>query len=143
MAHVIARQAGYNVIEVNARYKPAPRPGLTVANFMYVRPSSNATNFALISDDRTGASIKGKIDAALEIQSILGSDKPNMLIIDEIDGVSSSGGEQSFIKLLVDIATVEVVSKDENTKGAGGNRKNKKFTKKPLMRPIICICNDQ
>lgn len=113
MAHVIARQAGYNVIEVNA------------------------------SDDRTGASIKGKIDAALEIQSILGSDKPNMLIIDEIDGVSSSGGEQSFIKLLVDIATVEVVSKDENTKGAGGNRKNKKFTKKPLMRPIICICNDQ
>ncbi|KAF9546441.1 hypothetical protein EC957_009790 [Mortierella hygrophila] len=113
MAHVIARQAGYNVIEVNA------------------------------SDDRTGASIKGKIEAALEIQSILGSDKPNMLIIDEIDGVSSSGGEQSFIKLLVDIATVEVVSKEENTKAAGGNRKNKKFTKKPLMRPIICICNDQ
>ncbi|KAF9133537.1 hypothetical protein BGX30_012241 [Mortierella sp. GBA39] len=113
MAHVIARQAGYNVIEVNA------------------------------SDDRTGASIKGKIEAALEIQSILGSDKPNMLIIDEIDGVSSSGGEQSFIKLLVDIATVEVASKEENTKAAGGNRKNKKFTKKPLMRPIICICNDQ
>ncbi|KAG9063033.1 hypothetical protein KI688_004633 [Linnemannia hyalina] len=113
MAHVIARQAGYNVIEVNA------------------------------SDDRIGASIKGKIEAALEIQSILGSDKPNMLIIDEIDGVSSSGGEQSFIKLLVDIATVEVVSKEENIKAAGGNRKNKKFTKKPLMRPIICICNDQ
>ncbi|KAH7046343.1 hypothetical protein BKA57DRAFT_466280 [Linnemannia elongata] len=113
MAHVIARQAGYNVIEVNA------------------------------SDDRTGASIKGKIEAALEIQSILGSDKPNMLIIDEIDGVSSSGGEQSFIKLLVDIATVEVMSKEENSKSGGGNRKNKKFTKKPLMRPIICICNDQ
>ncbi|KAK5801825.1 P-loop containing nucleoside triphosphate hydrolase protein [Linnemannia elongata] len=113
MAHVIARQAGYNVIEVNA------------------------------SDDRTGASIKGKIEAALEIQSILGSDKPNMLIIDEIDGVSSSGGEQSFIKLLVDIATVEVMSKEENTKSGGGNRKNKKFTKRPLMRPIICICNDQ
>ncbi|KAG0275592.1 hypothetical protein BGZ95_008609 [Linnemannia exigua] len=113
MAHVIARQAGYNVVEVNA------------------------------SDDRTGASIKGKIEAALEIQSILGSDKPNMLIIDEIDGVSSSGGEQSFIKLLVDIATVEIATKEENSKAGGGGRKNKKFTKKPLMRPIICICNDQ
>ncbi|KAF9904497.1 hypothetical protein EC991_002657 [Linnemannia zychae] len=115
MAHVIARQAGYNVVEVNA------------------------------SDDRTGASIKGKIEAALEIQSILGSDKPNMLIIDEIDGVSASGGEQSFIKLLVDIATVEIAAKEESSKagGGGGRKSNKKFAKKPLMRPIICICNDQ
>ncbi|KAG0333301.1 hypothetical protein BG004_000897 [Podila humilis] len=114
MAHVIARQAGYNVIEVNA------------------------------SDDRTGAAVKGKIEAALEIQSILGSDKPNMLIIDEIDGVSTSGGEQSFIKLLVDIASVEIGStddKDKRTTGTG--RRTKKFTKAPLMRPIICICNDQ
>ncbi|KAF8984494.1 hypothetical protein BGZ46_007861 [Entomortierella lignicola] len=111
MAHVIAKQAGYNVIEVNA------------------------------SDDRTGASVKGKIEAALEIQSILGSDKPNLLIIDEIDGVSASGGEQSFIKLLVDMATVEAASKDEKAKTAG--KRSKKYTKKPLMRPIICICNDQ
>ncbi|KAF9361013.1 hypothetical protein BGX26_006565 [Mortierella sp. AD094] len=111
MAHVIAKQAGYNVIEVNA------------------------------SDDRTGASVKGKIEAALEIQSILGSDKPNLLIIDEIDGVSSSGGEQSFIKLLVDMATVEAASKEEKSKSAG--KKSKKYIKKPLMRPIICICNDQ
>ncbi|KAF9115488.1 hypothetical protein BGX27_007617 [Mortierella sp. AM989] len=111
MAHVIAKQAGYNVIEVNA------------------------------SDDRTGASVKGKIEAALEIQSILGNNKPNLLIIDEIDGVSSSGGEQSFIKLLVDMATVEAASKDEKTKAAG--KKSKKYIKKPLMRPIICICNDQ
>ncbi|KAF9965913.1 hypothetical protein BGZ70_003817 [Mortierella alpina] len=112
MAHVIAKQAGYNVIEVNA------------------------------SDDRTGASVKGKIEAALENQSILGSDKPNLLIIDEIDGVSSSGGEQSFIKLLVDMASVEVASSEDKGKTSGGSKK-KKFTKKPLMRPIICICNDQ
>ncbi|KAG0089852.1 hypothetical protein BGZ93_002556 [Podila epicladia] len=115
MAHVIAKQAGYNVVEVNA------------------------------SDDRTGASVKGKIEAALEIQSILGSDKPNMLIIDEIDGVSSSGGEQSFIKLLVDMATVEAGATDEKAKSgtSGGSRRSKKYIKKPLMRPIICICNDQ
>ncbi|KFH68850.1 hypothetical protein MVEG_05654 [Podila verticillata NRRL 6337] len=115
MAHVIAKQAGYNVVEVNA------------------------------SDDRTGASVKGKIEAALEIQSILGSDKPNMLIIDEIDGVSSSGGEQSFIKLLVDMATVEAGPTDDKAKTSTGigSRRSKKYIKKPLMRPIICICNDQ
>jgi len=109
MAHVIAKQAGYNVIEVNA------------------------------SDDRTGSAVKGKIEAALEIQSILGSDKPNLLIIDEIDGVSSSGGDQSFIKLLVDLATVEASSEKDKS----SSKKNRKFTKKPLVRPIICICNDQ
>ncbi|KAG0053134.1 hypothetical protein BGZ83_001606 [Gryganskiella cystojenkinii] len=114
MAHVIAKQAGYNVIEVNA------------------------------SDDRTGAAVKGKIEAALEIQSILGSDRPNLLIIDEIDGVSSSGGDQSFIKLLVDLASVEASTGEEKSGSAGGGGgKKKKFTKKPLLRPIICICNDQ
>ncbi|KAG0243590.1 hypothetical protein BGW41_001801 [Actinomortierella wolfii] len=118
MAHVIAKQAGYNVIEVNA------------------------------SDDRTGAAIKGKIESALEIQSIRGSDKPNLLIIDEIDGASSSGGDQSFIKLLVDIASVEALPPDQKS-GAGGlattstRRGRKNQHKKPLMRPIICICNDQ
>ncbi|KAF9438709.1 hypothetical protein BGZ76_005654 [Entomortierella beljakovae] len=111
MAHVIAKQAGYNVIEVNA------------------------------SDDRTGQSVKGKIESVLDNQSIIGNNKPSLLIIDEIDGVSSSGGEHSFIKLLVDIATVEAATKEDKAKAAG--KKSKKGTKKPLMRPIICICNDQ
>ncbi|KAG0266796.1 hypothetical protein BG011_000848 [Mortierella polycephala] len=114
MAHVIAKQAGYNVVEVNA------------------------------SDDRTGASVKGKIESALENRSVLGNDVPNLLIIDEIDGVSSSGGEQSFIKLLVDMATVEAASKEEKSKAEGsGGKKFKKYNRQPLMRPIICICNDQ
>ncbi|KAF9191281.1 hypothetical protein BGZ50_009496 [Haplosporangium sp. Z 11] len=114
MAHVIAKQAGYNVVEVNA------------------------------SDDRTGASVKGKIESALENRSVLGNDVPNLLIIDEIDGVSSSGGEQSFIKLLVDMATVDAASKEEKSRADGsGGKKFKKYTKRPLMRPIICICNDQ
>ncbi|KAG0259775.1 hypothetical protein DFQ27_003895 [Actinomortierella ambigua] len=118
MAHVIAKQAGYNIIEVNA------------------------------SDDRTAATIKGKIEAALEIQSIRGSDKPNLLIIDEIDGASSSGGDQSFIKLLVDIASVEAHPPNQRS-GEGGlatttrSRGRKQQHKRPLMRPIICICNDQ
>lgn len=74
LAHVIAKHAGYNIIEINA------------------------------SDDRTGEVVKSKIKSALEMQAIIkGVDeennvaltqKPNMLIIDEIDGASSGGGSE-------------------------------------------------
>ncbi len=72
LAHVIAKQAGYNVIEINA------------------------------SDDRTGAVVNTKIKAALEQQAIIRENagdksmsmtqKPNLIIIDEIDGASMGGG---------------------------------------------------
>ncbi|GAA5794914.1 hypothetical protein HPULCUR_000262 [Helicostylum pulchrum] len=111
LAHVIAKQAGYNIIEINA------------------------------SDDRTGAAVKSKIKAALEMQAIIRinagdnsmsmTQKPNLIIIDEIDGASASGGSDSFIKQLVELVSIEA---DEKKKG--------KSKEKPLMRPIICICND-
>jgi chromosome transmission fidelity protein 18 len=59
------------------------------------------------SDDRTGEVVKSKIKAALEMQAIVNDpnsannnadgnktfmQKPNLLIIDEIDGASSGGG---------------------------------------------------
>ncbi|CAO3669965.1 unnamed protein product [Rhizopus microsporus] len=118
LAHVIARLAGYNIIEVNA------------------------------SDDRTGDVVKTKIKSALEMQAIIRdsnteedgkrtmamNQKPNLLVIDEIDGVSSSSGSSgtdSFIQQLVQLASVEI---EED--------KKKRTKSKPLLRPIICICND-
>ncbi|KAI7903695.1 uncharacterized protein BX663DRAFT_551381 [Cokeromyces recurvatus] len=113
LAHIVAKQAGYNIVEVNA------------------------------SDDRTGEVVRSKIKSALEMQAIIKNEtasgkvhmvqKPNLLIIDEIDGASSGGGGESFIKQLVQLATVEI---SENSK------KGKQKGQKPLMRPIICICND-
>ncbi|KAI8089045.1 uncharacterized protein BX664DRAFT_126288 [Halteromyces radiatus] len=129
LAHVIAKHAGYNVVEVNA------------------------------SDDRTGEVVRTKIKSALEMQAILRKPteqddqkttmytKPNLLIIDEIDGASSGGGSDSFIKQLVDLASIEVPSKTNYSGGfqqqqiANKNNKNKK-KQNPLLRPIICICND-
>ncbi|KAJ2962123.1 hypothetical protein NQZ79_g2691 [Umbelopsis isabellina] len=122
LAHVIANQAGYNIIEVNA------------------------------SDDRTGEVVKSKIKAALEMQAIVNdsqsttnnegkqtfTQKPNLLIIDEIDGVSSGGGSDSFIKVLVNLVTAEDGS--SFAKNQRGGKKTQ--SQKPLLRPIICICND-
>ena len=73
LAHVIANHAGYNVIEINA------------------------------SDDRTGESLKNKLVGAIETKESLKTKKPNLVIIDEIDGASMSGtGDQNFMKFLLD-----------------------------------------
>ncbi|CAG8753440.1 4036_t:CDS:10, partial [Gigaspora rosea] len=82
---------------------------------------------------------------ALETRSAVFNKKPNMIIIDEIDGVSSSGDE-NFVKLLLDLVDGEKQSsRDVNQLMPKGNKtsKKKKAVKKPLLRPIICICNDQ
>ena len=90
LAYILAKHAGYNAIEINA------------------------------SDDRTASKFKPKIENAIEMKSVFGNCKPNLLIIDEIDGISSSEGA-GVSKVLINIAT---------------------SSKKPLRRPIICICND-
>ncbi|KAI8369318.1 P-loop containing nucleoside triphosphate hydrolase protein [Radiomyces spectabilis] len=124
LAHVVAKHANYNIIEVNA------------------------------SDDRTGDVVRSKIKSALEMQAIIrepaSSDgskqgrtmsmqqKPNILIIDEIDGASSGGGSESFIQQLVQLATADVKDKDSDKT----RRKGKGKGPMPLLRPIICICND-
>ncbi|KAJ3341260.1 hypothetical protein HDU91_000729 [Kappamyces sp. JEL0680] len=103
LAHVIAKHAGYNVIEVNA------------------------------SDDRTGTILKTKIMSAIEAKTTL-TGKPNLVIIDEIDGASGSGGDQSFIQLLAKLVEGKTRKKRH---GAG-----KPARQRELLRPIICICND-
>ena len=81
------------------------------------------------SDDRTSSALKSKVTAAIEAQM----GKPNLVVIDEIDGASASGsGDNTFINLLVQLV------QGNNAKRKG--KKNKK--KKELLRPIICICND-
>jgi hypothetical protein len=75
LAHIVAKHAGYNVVEINA------------------------------SDERTGNAFKNTVLNAISSKSVMGNKKPNCVIIDEIDGVSGSGGDQTFIKMLVRLAT--------------------------------------
>ncbi|KAJ7709592.1 hypothetical protein B0H17DRAFT_1173775 [Mycena rosella] len=90
LAHVVARQAGYEVMEINA------------------------------SDARSGSVIDDRIRPALESGCAVGSTKPVLLIIDEIDGATGAG---------------------ENACRPGKGRDPN--AKRPILRPIICICNDQ
>ena len=89
LAHVIAVHAGYNVVEMNA------------------------------SDDRSLAAFKTKVEAATQNKSVIGADqRPNCLIIDEIDGAPAA-----TVNYLVNLIQ--------------GKRKGH-----VLQRPVLCICND-
>lgn len=90
LAHVLAEHCGYHPMEINA------------------------------SDDRTKAKFKSKVEAAIEMQAVFGDRKPNLVVIDEIDGISASEGN-GVAQVLIDLAN---------------------STKKPLRRPILCLCND-
>ncbi|NXI72017.1 CTF18 protein, partial [Anseranas semipalmata] len=105
LAHVIAKHAGYNVVEMNA------------------------------SDDRSPEVFKTRIEAATQMKSVLGADeKPNCLIIDEIDGAPTAS-----ISVLLSI----INSKEAEGEAAAGAGRRRRREGGLLLRPVICICNDQ
>nr|XP_008120362.1 PREDICTED: chromosome transmission fidelity protein 18 homolog [Anolis carolinensis]XP_008120363.1 PREDICTED: chromosome transmission fidelity protein 18 homolog [Anolis carolinensis]XP_008120364.1 PREDICTED: chromosome transmission fidelity protein 18 homolog [Anolis carolinensis]XP_008120365.1 PREDICTED: chromosome transmission fidelity protein 18 homolog [Anolis carolinensis]XP_008120366.1 PREDICTED: chromosome transmission fidelity protein 18 homolog [Anolis carolinensis] len=106
LAHVIAKHAGYNVVEMNA------------------------------SDDRSPEAFKTRIEAATQMRSVLGAnEKPNCLVIDEIDGAPTAS-----INVLLGIVNRKAAEK-ESEPGSGKTKRRKEGGL--LLRPIICICNDQ
>lgn len=130
LAHVCARQAGYEVQEINA------------------------------SDERSRDVVKGRIRDMVGTENVRGissntangkvrkAGKPVCVVVDEVDGVvggssNGGGGEGGFVKALIDLINLD----EKNSKLVGqqqssaGSRK-KKGDKFRLMRPIVLICND-
>ncbi|KAF4074880.1 hypothetical protein AMELA_G00228290 [Ameiurus melas] len=106
LAHIIAKHAGYNVVEINA------------------------------SDDRSAELFQKRIDMATQMKSVLGADeKPNCLIIDEIDGAPAAA-------ISVLLATLNRKDSREGEDSTSNPLKKKKKKESVLLRPIICICND-
>ncbi|KAI0063440.1 P-loop containing nucleoside triphosphate hydrolase protein [Artomyces pyxidatus] len=103
LAHVVAKQAGYGVFEINA------------------------------SDARSGQVIDDRIRPALESGYAVGSTKPVLVVIDEIDGATGDNAS-GFIHKLIQLT----YEKSRKSRGKKQNHKGKQ----PLRRPIICICND-
>lgn len=128
LAHVCAKQAGYEVLEVNA------------------------------SDDRSRDVVQNRIRTSLGTESVKtvanshGHDgnqklaKPVCVIVDEVDGVvagSGASGEGGFVKALIDLVLVD----QKNAAVAPGSasdmsRRKKKGDDFRLLRPLILICND-
>lgn len=129
LAHVCARQAGYEIVEINA------------------------------SDERSRDVVKGRIRDSVGTENVKGintkeaggsttrkAGRPVCVIVDEVDGVvsgSSGGGEGGFIKALIDLAVLD--QKNSNVLGSSSTnsvRAKKKGDKFRFLRPMILICND-
>lgn len=128
LAHVCARQAGYEVMEINA------------------------------SDDRSRDVVKGRIRTSLGTESVKTVEhtkpkpgtktkiaRPVCVVVDEVDGVvtgSGGSGEGGFVKALIDLITVD--QKNSSGGGAASNlaRRKKKSDDFRQMRPLVLICND-
>ena len=119
LAHVCAKQAGYEALEINA------------------------------SDDRSKDVVKGRIKDALGTETVRGikevgkdrkAGRPVCVIVDEVDGaVTGSGGsgEGGFMKALIDL-----VQLDHRNSNEGGNPRKGKGGSFKMLRPLILICND-
>ncbi|PVU99529.1 hypothetical protein BB559_000625 [Furculomyces boomerangus] len=123
LANIVAKQSGYKAMEINA------------------------------SDDRTASKIKGQILAVTGNQSITEDQSPRLLVIDEIDGVSTSrSNDESFISVLVKLVnednSISLKKINEGGQDHEDNHNSQKLGKtkkkgpKTIRRPIICICND-
>ncbi|KAF3482780.1 chromosome transmission fidelity protein 18 [Arthroderma uncinatum] len=129
LAHVCAKQVGYEVLEINA------------------------------SDERSRTVVTGRIKDAVGTENVKGvtviedgrvvrkPGKPVCVIIDEVDGVvsgSGGGGEGGFMKALIDLVQLDQKnSAKSNADGHVAAKKNKKKGDKfRLLRPLILICND-
>ncbi|KAF2731314.1 hypothetical protein EJ04DRAFT_579205 [Polyplosphaeria fusca] len=128
LAHVCARQAGYEVQEINA------------------------------SDERSRDVVKGRIRDMVGTENVRGintktadgkvrkAGKPVCVVVDEVDGVvsgSGGAGEGGFIKALIDLINLDeknsrMVGHDSAT-APKSKRKGDKFR---LLRPLVLICND-
>lgn len=124
LAHVCAKQAGYEVLEINA------------------------------SDERSRDVVKGRIRDALATENVKGANvevgdnkvrraaKPVCVVVDEVDGVvggAGSGGEGGFMKALIDLVMLDQRNSNKTEETKGKKRKGDNFR---FLRPLILVCND-
>ncbi|PYI01285.1 sister chromatid cohesion factor [Aspergillus sclerotiicarbonarius CBS 121057] len=125
LAHVCARQAGYEVLEINA------------------------------SDDRSKDVVKGRIRDALATENVKGMNvevgeekvrkagRPVCVVVDEVDGVttgSGGSGEGGFMKALIDLVLLD--QKNSTASSEQNKGKKKKGDNFRFLRPLIMVCND-
>src|SRR3569833_2172151 len=128
LAHVCARQAGYEVLEINA------------------------------SDDRSRDVVKGRIRTTLGTESVKTVEhakpqsgkqpkvaRPVCVVVDEVDGVisnSGASGEGGFVKALIDLVLLDQKNSSGADSSTTSGRRAKKGDDFRQMRPLILVCND-
>lgn len=128
LAHVCARQAGYEVMEINASDE---RSKDVVEG--RIRTSVGTESV------KTGATITSKTGNVQKVAH------PLCVVVDEVDGVvggSGGSGEGGFVKALINLITIDQKNSAPTGTTSNTTRKKRKGDDFKLMRPLILICND-
>lgn len=128
LAHVCAKQAGYETLEINA------------------------------SDERNRDVVKGRIRDAVGTENVRGvngmngdkktrrAGRPICVVVDEVDGVvtgsGGAGGEGGFMKALIDLIQQDQRNSQSLSQSSFGAKKTKKADRFRILRPLILVCND-
>ncbi|KAI2468942.1 hypothetical protein F4781DRAFT_246780 [Annulohypoxylon bovei var. microspora] len=129
LAHVCAKQAGYEVMEINAS---DDRSQNVVKN--RIRTSLGTENVKTVQQNKLQDGKQQKVA------------RPVCVVVDEVDGVvtgSGASGEGGFVKALIDLITMgEKNASGQETAAQYSGRRKKKGDDFRQMRPLILICND-
>ncbi|KAI5968798.1 ctf18 [Candida margitis] len=130
--HILARQMGYNIQELNAMNSMDTLPQGSVNSSAGSNAYSNASN-----------ALKLKIQNTLTSNAVSKNGKPFCLLIDELDSLANTN---DVVKILQDIVTSDQRAYMKQQKYVNGqsdnDQKRKKKNDRILNRPIICIAND-
>lgn len=126
MAHVCARQAGYEVVEINASDE---RNQGVVHNRIKTIVGTESV--------KTGSIMKSKS------RLVKSHAHPICVVVDEVDGVDSGSGDGGFIKALIDLLLLDKRNTSDPVKNnTAYQHKKKRVDNFKLLRPLILICND-
>lgn len=128
LAHVCAKQAGYEVQEINASDE---RSSNVVRG--RIRDMVGTENVKNVEEKRTADGIARK------------AAKPVCVIVDEVDGVvggSGSGGEGGFVKALIDLVLLDQKNSTALATLSQASAKKRRGDRFRLLRPLILVCND-
>lgn len=127
LAHVCARQVGYEVLEINA----SDERNKDVVN-RRIRDSVGTENVKSMNVESGGN--KGRKVG-----------RPICVIVDEVDGVvsgSGGGGEGGFMKALIDLVMLDQKNSSRGTEQTAKSGRKRRGDNFRLLRPLILICND-
>jgi chromosome transmission fidelity protein 18 len=128
LAHVCAKQAGYEVLEINAS---DDRSKDVVKN--QIRTSLGTESVKTVQHKKADSGQQNKIA------------RPVCVVVDEVDGVvsgSGASGDGGFIKALLDLITVGEKNSSGQAQTQYSGRNKKKGDDFRQMRPLILVCND-
>ncbi|KAF2456154.1 hypothetical protein BDY21DRAFT_380230 [Lineolata rhizophorae] len=148
LAHVCARQAGYEVAEINASDERSRDVVRNRIRDMVGTENVRGTTTTTTTINTSGGASGGPLQAQPQRKP----GRPVCLVIDEVDGAAggasaSGGGEGGFVKALVDLIALDQrnaasAPSPSNATSAPTRRAARKSDRFRLLRPIILICND-